>query len=292
MNSKPIVVGVDQTPSSEAAVRWAAADAARHGVGLLLVNMLPTADIYGPGLSFPPIDFRLARSEAQDLLQSATKLAQESAADFGGVEVTTKVLSGPATGALITQSKDARLVVVGSRGLSAFGRGLLGSVSSALPQHAHCPVAVVHERPERDDVPVKGRVVVGVDGTPNSVPAIEIAFDEASTRGADLVAVYAWSDVNGGVPFGIDWSEIKTSAEAVLAESLAGWADRYPDVAVHRVVVIDRPTRRLFEESEKADLIVVGSHGRGGFAGMMLGSTSRALLHSVDCPIIIARSPM
>ncbi|MCE5291197.1 MAG: universal stress protein [Nocardiaceae bacterium] len=284
----PIVVRVDQSPAAESAVRWAAADAARHRVGLLLVTALPPAEIYGPALSFPPIDLERARSEARDLLRSATKLAEEAAADLGGVEVSTQVMRGPATTALMEQSKNARMVVVGSRGMGAFGRGIFGSVSSALPRHAHCPVAVV---PAREKA-AKGPVVVGIDGTPSSVPAIEIAFDEASTRGVELIAVHAWFDVSDGIPLAVTWPDVEISANAVLAESLAGWAERYPDVSIKRVAVINRPTRTLFEESAKADLVVVGSRGRGGFAGMTLGSTSQALLHSVECPIIIARNPM
>ncbi|MCE5291952.1 MAG: universal stress protein [Nocardiaceae bacterium] len=282
----PIVVGVDASPSAMQAVRWAAADAARHDVELLLVNVLPAPDLYVPGLSYPQINLEPQERAGHDLLRTATVAANEEAEPLGGVVVSTKVARGPVVATLLDMSKDARMVVVGSQGLGALGRGLLGSVSTALARHAHCPVAVIHDQGAASS---QGRVVVGVDGTENSVPAIGIAFDEASTRGAELVAVHAWHDFTDAFDYRFEWPDVEQSEHAVLAENLAGWSEQYPDVAVRRLVVADRATRRILEESTHADLVVVGSHGRGGFAGMMLGSTSEALLHSVDCPIIIVR---
>jgi nucleotide-binding universal stress UspA family protein len=105
----------------------------------------------------------------------------------------------------------------------------------------------------------------------------------------DLIALHAWSD--GGVMGfpGMDWSRMEASEDEVLAERLAGWQERYPEVTVHRDVVCDRPARQLVERSEEAQLVVVGSHGRGGFAGMLLGSVSSAVVQSVRTPVIVAR---
>ena len=135
-------------------------------------------------------------------------------------------------------------------------------------------------------------MLVGVDGSSNSEPALGVAFDEASHRRAELHALYAWSDVSESLAFAVDWQAVSTAEEMALAESLAGWQERYPDVHVQRIVVKDRPVRNLLERSQQAQLVVVGSHGRGGFAGMTLGSTSQALLHLVECPIIVVRGPM
>ncbi|WP_433715880.1 universal stress protein [Nocardia sp. CA-084685] len=126
----------------------------------------------------------------------------------------------------------------------------------------------------------------GVDGSPTSVHAIEVAFDEAAHRDVAVRAVLTWSEFNRY----ISRADMQKEAEELLSESLAGYAQKYPDLEVQRVVVEDRPTRRLLDESEKAQLIVVGSHGRGGFAGMTLGSVSQAILHATDCPLIIARA--
>jgi len=209
------------------------------------------------------------------------------------VSVRTELSNSLAVSSLIDRSKGARMVVLGSRGLGEFTGGLLGSVTSALAHHAHAPVVVVREWPRPADPAAQGPVVVGVDGSANSEPAVAAAFAEASLRGADLIAVHAWSDVtlstltahNQGLP----WASIEAAEGAVMAEALAGWQEQYPDVQVSKVVVEDRPVRNLLSYTETAQLLVVGSRGRGGFASMLLGSTSTALLHVAECPLLIVR---
>jgi nucleotide-binding universal stress UspA family protein len=236
-------------------------------------------------------------TEGRRRLAEATRIAHNTAPGEE-LSVTTELVAGPAIAALIEWSRDARMVVLGSRGLGEFTGALLGSVTSALAHHAHSPVAVIREWPRTTDPAdptAQGPVVVGVDGSANSQPAIAMAFEEASLRGADLVAVHAWSDVTMPTPSphdqGLPWQSIKTAEQATLTESLAGFTERYPDVAVRQVVVQDKPAHHLLSYADTASLLVVGSHGRGGFTGMLLGSTSTALLHVTKCPLLIVRGP-
>ena len=290
-SSHGIVVGVDGSASSAAAVTWAAQDAQARGVALSLVHVVPP--IVLPSSPMPDMPASYARAEedrARRIIDDALKLASE-VAPYHVSRINTEVIMGPIVPTLVDMSKSAELVVVGCLGQSAVDRALLGSVSSGLVHHAHCPVAVIHT--ERTASP-QDPVLVGIDGSPASERATAIAFDEASRRGVDLVALHAWTDM-GPLEFPsinwapIEWRNIEEREEEVLSERLSGWQAQYPDVGVHRVVVADRPGLRLLEHAGHAQLVVVGSHGRGGFSGMLLGSVSSALVHSAQVPVIVAR---
>jgi nucleotide-binding universal stress UspA family protein len=200
------------------------------------------------------------------------------------------MVTGPVGACLADLSKNAQMVVVGRHGRGRL-RHLLGAVSSGLTQHAHCPVAVIHDEDPPMPAAAFAPVVVGVDGSPASESATAIAFDEASRRGVDLVAVHACIDWGGWGYSEIDWPAVEPRARELLAERLSGWQARYPTVTVRSVVVANLAAERLLEESERAQLIVVGSHGRGGFAGMLLGSVSSAVVQSARTPVIVAREP-
>ncbi|WP_024803609.1 universal stress protein [Nocardia sp. BMG51109] len=284
----PIVAAVDGSAVSQHAAAWAAADAALYGCELHLVTSVSIPVGFGPVPVFGEDDLGRMRAVAEQALTEASRSAGEVAA---GVRIRTEVTTDPIIPHLLELSRRARALVLGSRGLGAFRRGLLGSVGTAVTRHAYCPVAVVHSTSAIDPVSASRPVLVGVDGSDNSVPALELAFEEASRRKAGLVALHAWTDVSAGLDVSImGWDAIEGSEDAVLGEALAGYAERFPDVPVRRILVRDRPVRSLLEESEDAQLVVVGSHGRGGFTGMLLGSTSSALLQSVECPIIVVRA--
>lgn len=284
-----IVVGVDGSPAARCAVDWAARDAAMRKVRLTLVHAVQPI-----GLTLPPLTATTAFSrwqveQGQKILDEAVETAQAATPAGGPEQIETELLFSPAVPVLVDLSKDANVVVVGSRGRGPIARSLLGSVSSSLIRHAHCPVAVIHDEDPLMPYPADAPVLVGVDGSPASELAIAIAFQEASWRGVDLVAMHVWSDVEVNDYPAIDWPAMKPAAEEILAERLAGWQDRYPDVTVRRVVECDHPTYHLVRQSESAQLVVVGSHGRGGFAGMLLGSVSAAVAHSARMPVIVAR---
>ncbi|OBG85297.1 universal stress protein [Mycobacterium sp. NS-7484] len=283
-----IVVGVDGSSASDTAVAWAARDAQLRGVELTLVYALPGA--MSPvwlDVALPEEYLQAQDDQAQNVLDAARRVAVDATTKPGAhpLRIVEKAVPGHAVATLIEYSRRADLVVVGSRGLGKWGRRLLGSVSSSLAQHAHGPVAVIPE----NEPPSTAPVVVGVDGSPASELATEIAFDEASRRRVELVVVHTWTDVNFEFP-DIKWDDLTPRAERALAEQLAGWGERYPDVAVRRVVMPDRPARQLLAQAETAQLVVVGSRGRGGFTGMLLGSVSSAVVHSSTAPVIVARS--
>lgn len=286
-SSLPIIVGVDGSPASRVAVDWAARDAALRGADLKLVHVLvPPAVMAFPEVPMPPGFMEWQDEEGRRLLDSAVKTVEEAGAE---VEVSTDMVSGPAVPVLADLSSSAQMIVVGCRGHGALARGLLGSISTGLAHHAHCPVAIIHDEDPLMSHPSKAPVVVGVDGSPASENAVAIAFEQASFRGVDLLAVHAWSDTGVFEFPGADWSTLQAAGEQTLSERLAGWQERYPDVLVRRVVVADKPAHQLLEQAESAQLLVVGSHGRGGIAGMLLGSVSTSVLHGARMPVIIVR---
>ncbi|MFF0545769.1 universal stress protein [Nocardia thailandica] len=283
---RPILAAVDGSASSYQAAAWAAAEAALHGRRLHILTSGAIQTGSGPGVSLAEADLEWLRTDAERVVGEAARVARTAVPDRD-LPITTEVSFELAAPLVIERSAGAEMLVLGSRGLGAFQRGLLGSVSSAAARHARCPVAIVHDIAALDPVSITRPVLVGVDGTENSAPAVALAFEEASRRKVGLIAVHAFSDSSDLPAYG--WEIGRESAEADLAENLAGYAEQYPDVPVRRVVVANRPVRALLEESGNAQLIVVGSHGRGGFAGMLLGSTSNAVLHSADIPVIVVR---
>ncbi|MGY1976597.1 universal stress protein [Nocardia gipuzkoensis] len=187
--------------------------------------------------------------------------------------------------ALAARSAAAQLLVIGARGVDPLERVLFGSVGVGLIKHADCPVAVIPAAaatmPPSSPVPV----LVGIDGSRCSARAVGIAFDEAATRNVGLVAVTTWTDRNGGPSAP---AAARQRAEALLEETLASFTDKFPDVCVDRVAIEGRPARRLLEASRHAQLVVLGSRGRGGVAGATLGSVSHAVLQASRIPILIA----
>ena len=286
-STRPIVVGVDGSAASKVAVDWAVRTAAMRRAPLKLVNVLnPPAVMAFPEVPMPPEFLKWQEEESREVLDAALATARAAAPD---IAISTEMVSGPSVPTLVEESKDAQMIVVGCRGRGALARGLLGSVSTGLVHHSFCPVAIIHDEDPLMPHPSQAPVVVGLDGSPASEKAVGIAFEEASFRGVDLVAVFAWSDTGVFEFPGNDWSTQQSLAEETLSERLAGWQERYPDVLVRRVVVADRPAHQLLEQSESAQLLVVGSHGRGGFAGMLRGSVGTAVVHGARMPVIVAR---
>ena len=287
-----IVVGVDESPAAKVAVQWAARDAELRKIPLTLVYAASPEVATWPDVRLPAGLARWHQDHGRRLVDDAFKVVEEATQHGGPAEVHTEILSSAAVPTLVDLSKDAEMVVTGCRGSGRWPGRLMGSVSSGLLRYAHCPVAIIHDEDPLMPHPSKAPVLVGIDGSSASELATAIAFDEASRRDVGLIAVHAWSDVDVSEWPGIDWPATQSMAEEVLAERLAGWQEQYPDVQVSRTVVRDEPARQLVQRSEEAQLVVVGSRGRGGFAGMLVGSVGETVAQMARMPIIVARDSL
>ena len=288
-----VVVAVDGSAASHNAVRWAANTANKRGIPLRLASSYTMPQfLYAEGMVPPQELFDDLQSETMEKIDEARAIAHEVAPEL---KIGHTIAEGSPIDMLLDMSRDVTMIVMGSRGLGGLSGMVMGSVSAAVVSHASCPVVVVREDNTVDESTKYGPVVVGVDGSDVSQKATEIAFAEAYARGAELVAVHTWMDMQvqaslaGLSAAQQQWEEVEQEQIDMLTERLQPMADAHPEVQVRKVITRDRPVRALVENSEGAQLLVVGSHGRGGFKGMLLGSTSRALLQSAPCPMMVVR---
>jgi nucleotide-binding universal stress UspA family protein len=283
-----IVVGADGSAGSLSAVRAAAGEAVERGRALRIVHayIWPSLGVAaGPGIDGPS-DMGL-RDTAERVLAEAVTEAEKAAP---GVRAKGVLIDGAAAPVLLSESCDAVVLVIGDRGLGGFGSLLLGSVALHTTTHAPCPVLVV-----RGSERSTGPVVVGVDGSAGSAAAVGFAIEEASRRGTTLTVVHAWGMVDYGsqsdvLPLVHEPDSLQGEEHRLLSESLAGWAQQYPEVEIKPELVRGRPAAALIERSRTAQLMVTGARGRGGFTGLLLGSVSQTLLHHADCPVAVVRT--
>ena len=293
-----ILVGLDGSDAALHALDWAAQEAQVRQWGLRLVcsYALPSFAAASLDGGYAALDDSAIRAGAEAVVAEAAERVAGS-----GVPVTGHVAVGDAAAVLVDESREVGLVVVGTRGGGGFAERLLGTVSSALPAHAKCPSVVVplrargSQEPQGTPLPVVTpvkRVLVGVDGSPQSEQALRCAMREAQRWHASLLAVSAVpvntvAGVLAWLPEPIDHRAVLADVEESLGLVLDRVADEAKGLTVERRVVDGTGAEVLTGLSEDADLLVVGSRGRGGFTGLLLGSTSQAVLHHARCPVLV-----
>ena len=284
---KSIVVAVDGSQEALNGVRWAATAAHRSGRPLTVLGAVPPPT---PQFNLAGVDLEeAAREAAESFADNVTQIAAELAAEVAPeLTIERKLVHGKPGLVLREASSHADLLVMGRRGLGGVQGLLMGSISTYVVAHADCPVVVVPD--EEAAKASDGPVVVGVDGSSVSTAAIAEAFALASFLGAPLTAVHSYGDVaeefSAAVGAGV-LERLREEAEESLCSQLAGYREDYPDVAVTPIVTTESPTRELSRLSVQAQIVVVGSRGRGGFRGLVLGSTSQGVLHVAESPVMI-----
>jgi nucleotide-binding universal stress UspA family protein len=287
-NQRSIVVGIDGSGTAVAAARWAGDLAARQHERLVLVCV-------APDLGYRHIASALTETAHLPRLRTAAKHKVAEAAsvvrrDRPRLEVTETVTEGVAAQQLIECSATARMVVVGANTVERTGTVLLGSTALQVANHANCPVAVWRgdvDRPRPDTRPV----LVGIDGRPGGEAALGEAFELAALLRVHIIAVHAWYDpalLHWNVPADV-WAVLADQEEVVLAERIAGWREKYPDICISQITHNGGPAEAMLEYAIRAQLLVTGSHGRNRVTGLLLDSVSQHLLHHAPCPTIICR---
>ena len=279
---RPVVLGVDARGPDQLATAWAADEAERRGLPLLLVHAVPPS----------ATDLRGLEERHREELHRNGRRALDRAAAFAtdrhpGLEVVATAVDGKPGQVLCRESGRAELVVVGSHRLSRADEFLSArSVAVPVSAQASCPVVVVCGPEHITQDPTY--LVVGVDGSPSSAASVDAAFDMAARRGAALRAVAA----RPSHPLShVDEHAAVRTLRRLLAETTAGRADRYPEVKVTHEVSPGHPVEVLAQASEHALAVVVGRRGHGGFTGMRMGSVPHGLLHHARCPVVTVPRP-
>jgi nucleotide-binding universal stress UspA family protein len=288
VNSNETIVGVDGSEAGRAALRWAAAEAARMNRPLAVISAY---EWWWPGarMAVGGEYAEAVRQQAESIVEEAVTLAREVAPSL---DVRGTAVHGEPSRVLVEASEGADLVVVGSRGRGGFAGMLLGSVSHQVATHAMCPVVVARGR-----IDVTGPIVVGADGSASADHALGRAFEMARVRGSGLVAIRTYEPVTltwgvGAPSYTEDPDERDRIEHDLLVETVSPWREKYPDVPVESVVHRGHPAEMLAGLSYTASLVVVGTRGHGGFSTLRLGSVGNGLLHHADCPVLVDRTPV
>lgn len=291
-----IVAGVDGSESSLRAVHWAALEARRHSVPLRLLHVCHPPPIRHGRIALPRSVAEALADCGKEYLADAEHLVGQVTPE---VVVRSEQRQGHPAEEMIQSAETARLVVMGSRGIGGFTSLIVGSVALTVAARASCPVVVTptteHHDGEEYAHTERGPVAVGVGRGSVSDAALGFGFEAADVRGVDLMAVHVWNEATietgwPDYPMRLSEDDVIDAEHRVLAERLAGWRERYPDVEVDSRVRKGKPAKCLLSEARAAQLIVVGTAGKSALAGLSLGSISQAVLHHAHCPVAMVRS--
>ncbi|SFS99242.1 universal stress protein [Saccharopolyspora flava] len=284
----PVLVGFDGSEASREAVRWAAREASSRGCPLVLMHVLARPFQHSLPMRIPD-EHDVMTKLSNAVLEQLEALEDECRKIDPDLQVSKDMPIGDAAEVLVERAGDAALVVLGGPLVGSRTDRLGVTAAEVVARRAAAPIVVVRgQAGTRPDSPV----VVGVDGSAVSERAIGFAYETAARLDRPLVGVHSWGETAFN-PFDIvdewdaDRSEFRDRAREILSESMAGWADRYPDVQVRHVVGPEQPATLLLGETDGATLLVVGSHGRGAVRRTFMGSVSHAVLNQAPCPVAV-----
>ncbi|MHA6757910.1 universal stress protein [Streptacidiphilus sp. PAMC 29251] len=282
---RPVVAGVDGSPQSLAAARWAAREAVLLGSPLRLLYAWPWLPHLYPGSPSPD-------ALQADALRMLTGAGADIQADFPDLAVDTEMLSYSTVDGLLAAGDDVELMVLGSRGTGGFRNLLVGSTSLAAAARSTCPVVLVPdgESPE-GAVASRREVVLGLDARHSSDALIDFALRTATSSGSSLRVVHAWSppplwSVNPVDP-GVPERDRMHRESRLLAEALHGWAEKYPGTRIHAEARPGTAAAVLVDEATKAGMLIVGRQVTRPVLGMRLGPVAHAVLHHAMCPVAV-----
>lgn len=284
INDKAILVGVDGSHASYKATWWAANYAKHAGLTLQIVcaYSLPSYAAVSFDATYTAMgDDNAAHSDAQEILSKAKAIADEQ-----GVEATTLIVTGDPASVFVELSRNYNLIVIGNRGKGGLAERLLGTTSSSLPAYAYCPIVVV---PYTDDDGnlmhlnnTITKVAVGSDESKLGLKALEIAANFAAAWDAELDVISAVPNMKGS-----DDEGVMASFKDDLEVRIKPLEEAHPDLKINKQIVPGPAVGALTKASYDHDVVVVGSRGRGGFTGLLLGSTSQGLLQHAVGPVYV-----
>lgn len=282
--SEKYLIGVDGSDHSRIALNWGLTRAASRSAS---VELLHVAD---DSFLSESVAFLSEAQQASEQMLAHEIAAARDSLGFSG-EISGTAVVGHPIAEIEEASKQADLIVLGAHSGGKFAGSVFGTRAVKVAAVAHCPVAVIPAEYTEGD---GSGIVVGVDGSEPSQAAVAFAAEEASRRGVPLIAVYAWMPpLTPGLEY--LWSEElvaaqEKAAEEAIAIGVAGLATRYPDLEIRKQIVQAPPVTALLQAAETAEMVVVGSRGRGGISRLLLGSVSHSLLQALPCPVIVTRA--